>query len=51
VIFLYLSCLLTVLNTISSVIDDIIPFGSRGRQIFQDIINFLIKIFRVGVKK
>ena len=36
VIFLYL---LTVLNTLSIVIDDIIPFGSRKRQNFQDI-NF-----------
>jgi hypothetical protein len=26
-----------VLNTLSSVIDDIIPFGSRKRQTFQDI--------------
>jgi hypothetical protein len=35
-IFLYL---LTVLNTLSTVIDDIVPFGSRKRQIFQDSIN------------
>jgi hypothetical protein len=48
VIFLYLS---TVLNTLSTVIDDIIPFGSRGRQNFEDIINFPIKSYRVGVKK
>jgi hypothetical protein len=34
VIFLYL---LTVLNTLSSVIDDIIPFGSIERQNVQDI--------------
>jgi hypothetical protein len=47
VIFLYL---LTVLNTISTVIDDIISFGSRGRKKFQDI-NFPIKRFRVGGKK
>jgi hypothetical protein len=49
--FLYL---MTVLNTLSTVIDDIIPFGSRGRQNFQEytgIINFPIKSFRVGVKK
>jgi hypothetical protein len=35
--FLYL---LTVLNTFSAVIDDIIPFGSRKRQNFPDIKNF-----------
>jgi hypothetical protein len=45
VIFLYL---LTVLNTLSTVIDGIIPFGSIGRQNFQDIINFPVKSFRVG---
>jgi hypothetical protein len=28
--------------TFSAVIDDLIPFGSRGRQNFQDIINFPI---------
>jgi hypothetical protein len=50
VIFLYL---LTVLKTLSTVIDDIIPFGSRGRQNYKDTtcINFLIKSFRVGLKK
>jgi hypothetical protein len=48
VIVLYL---LTVLNTLSTVIDDIIRFDSRGGQNFQDIINFLLKSFRVGVKK
>jgi hypothetical protein len=48
VIFLYL---LTVLNTLSTVIDDIIPFGSRKSQNFQNIKNFPIKSFRVGVKK
>jgi hypothetical protein len=48
VIFLYL---LTVLNTLSTVIDDIIPFSSRKRQNFQDIKKFPIKSFRVGVKK
>jgi hypothetical protein len=32
--------LLTVLNTLSTVIDDIIPFGSRKRQNFQDTKNF-----------
>jgi hypothetical protein len=37
VIFLYL---LTVLNTLSAVIDDIIPLGSRKRQSFPDIKNF-----------
>jgi hypothetical protein len=57
VIFLYL---LTVLNTLSTIIDAIslvgglidkkVTFGSRGRQDFQDI-NFPIKSFRVGVKK
>jgi hypothetical protein len=41
---------LTVLNTLSTVID-IIPFGSRGRQNFHDILSFPIKKFRVGVKK
>jgi hypothetical protein len=34
VIFLYL---LTVLSTLSTVIDDITPLGSRKRQNFQDI--------------
>jgi hypothetical protein len=29
-----------VLNTLSTVIDGIIPFGSRKRQNFQDIKNF-----------
>jgi hypothetical protein len=48
VIFLYL---LTVLNTLSAVIDDIIPFGSRKRQNFKNFENFPIKSFRVGVKK
>jgi hypothetical protein len=48
VIFLYL---LTILNTLSSVIDDINPYSSRGRQNFQDIKNFPIKRFRVGLKK
>jgi hypothetical protein len=48
VMFLYL---LTVLNTLSTVNDDIIPFGSRKRQNFPDIKNFPIKSFRVGVKK
>jgi hypothetical protein len=43
--------LLTVLNTLSMVIDDIIPFGSRGRQNFQDIMNFPIKSFWIRVKK
>jgi hypothetical protein len=48
-IFLYL---LTVLNTLSTVIDDIIPFDSRGRQNFKDILkDFPIKSFKVGVKK
>jgi hypothetical protein len=37
VIFLYL---LIVLNTLSTAIDDIIPFCSRKRQNFQDFINF-----------
>jgi hypothetical protein len=46
VIFLYL---LTVLNTLSTVINDIIPFGSRGRQNLKDIKNFLIKSCMVGV--
>jgi hypothetical protein len=36
VIFLYL---LTVLNTLSTVIDNMIPFGSRKRQNFQDFIH------------
>jgi hypothetical protein len=44
-----------VLNTLSTVIDDIIPFGSRKRQNFKDIKknfkNFPMKSFRVGVKK
>jgi hypothetical protein len=35
---------------LSTVIDDIIPFGSRGKQNFQDL-NFPIKSFRVAVKK
>jgi hypothetical protein len=39
VIFLYL---LTVLNTLSTVIDDIIPFDSSGRQNFEDI-DFPVK--------
>jgi hypothetical protein len=34
VVFLYL---LTILNTLSTVIDDIIPFGSRRRPNFQDL--------------
>jgi hypothetical protein len=38
VICLYL---LTVLNTLSTFIDDIIPLGSIGRKKFQDIINFM----------
>jgi hypothetical protein len=42
---------LTVLSTLSTVIDDIIPFGSRKRQNFQDFKNFPIKSFRVRVKK
>jgi hypothetical protein len=47
VIFVHL---LTVLNKLSTaIIDDIIPFGSRGRYNFKDI-NFPIKSFRVGVK-
>jgi hypothetical protein len=37
VMFLYL---LTVLNTLSTVIDDIIPFGSRKRKNLPDIKNF-----------
>jgi hypothetical protein len=48
VLFLYL---LTVFITLSTVIDDIIPFGSRGRQHFQDIMNFPIKRSKVRVKK
>jgi hypothetical protein len=36
-IFIYV---LTVWNTLSTVIDDIIPFGSRKRQVFQDFMNF-----------
>jgi hypothetical protein len=31
---------MTVLNTLSTVIDDVIPFGSRKRQNFSDIKNF-----------
>jgi hypothetical protein len=31
---------MTVLSTLSTVIDDIIPFGFRKRQNFQDIKNF-----------
>jgi hypothetical protein len=52
---------LTVLNTLSPDIDDIIPctwvndkrveYGSRGRRNFQKITNFPIKSFRVVVKK
>jgi hypothetical protein len=42
---------LTILNTFSTVIGDIIRFGSRGRQNFEDITNFQIKSFRLGVKK
>jgi hypothetical protein len=38
VIFLYVL-------TVSTVMDDVKPFGSRGRQNFQDIINFPIKSF------
>jgi hypothetical protein len=59
--FLYL---LTVLNTLSTYIDDIIPytslvgglndkkveFGARGKRNFQNVINFPVKTFRVGVK-
>jgi hypothetical protein len=41
---------LTVLNTLSTVIDDI-PFDSRGTQNFQDIINVPIKSFRIRMKK
>jgi hypothetical protein len=48
VIFLYS---LTVLNTLSAVIDDIIPFGSRKRQNLIILKNFPIKSFRVGMKK
>jgi hypothetical protein len=49
IFFLYL---LTVLNTLSTAIDDAlvgglndkkVEFGSRGKQHFQDIINFPIK--------
>jgi hypothetical protein len=32
--------LLIVLNTLSTVIDDIIPFSTRKRQNFQDIKDF-----------
>jgi hypothetical protein len=56
---------MTVLNTLSTGVNDIIPyislvgglndkkveFGSRGRQNFQDTINFRVKSSRVGVKK
>jgi hypothetical protein len=48
VIFLYL---LTVLNTLSIVIDDIIPFDTRIRQNFPHIKNFPTKGFSFGVKK
>jgi putative exporter of polyketide antibiotics len=48
VLFLYL---LTVLNTLPTVIDNISPFGYRKRQNFQDIKNFPIRSFRVGMKK
>jgi hypothetical protein len=45
-IFLYL---LTVLNTLSTVIEDSISFDSRKKkQNFEDIINFPTKRFRGG---
>ena len=38
-LFVIFSCLLTILNTFATVIDEIIQFGSRKRQNFQDFIN------------
>jgi hypothetical protein len=33
------------------VVDDVIPFGSRNKEHFKDIVNFPLKSLRVGVKK
>ena len=50
-LFVIFLCLLSILNTFTTVIDEIIPFGSRKRQNFQYSKNFPIKSSRVGMKK